>query len=49
MDPLIEKSTKVASFDHTLTTRPRTSEQTLSYATPQCVGILLTFFINQVT
>ncbi len=34
--------------EHTLITWPLASEQTLSYATPQCVGILSTFFIIQV-
>ncbi len=33
---------------HTLIMWPLASERTLSYATPQCVGILLTFFIIQV-
>ncbi len=33
---------------HTLITWPLASKWTLSYATSQCVGILLTFFINPV-
>ncbi len=33
-------------YTHTLITWPLASEQTLSYAPPQWVGILLTFFYN---
>ncbi len=33
---------------HTLITEPLASEWTLSYATPQCMGILLSFYIIQV-
>ncbi len=35
------------SVMHILITWPLASEQAVSYATPQCVGILLTFFIIQ--
>ncbi len=35
----------VYNMYHTLITWPLASKQTLSYATPQCVGILLTFYI----
>ncbi len=34
---------------HILITWPLASEWTLSYATPQCIGIRLTFYIIQVT
>ncbi len=37
------------TLNHTLITWPLASEQTLLFAIPQCVGILLTFFIIQVT
>ncbi len=39
----------LVSHCHTLITWPIASEQILSYATPQCVGILLTVYIIQVT
>ncbi len=37
------------TFIHTLITWPLASEKSFSYATQQCVGILLIFFIIQVT
>ncbi len=44
----LKKMNALTTFWTLLVMWPLASERTLSYTTPQCVGILLTFFINQV-